>query len=98
MPLLELKRFGGEIKNWLTFWDQFSKIDSGPDIDEADKFQYLGQATLPNTTVREIVESFPPSCDNYQKAVNSLNSRFGREPLLVEYYVRELLKLTLSEC
>ncbi|GIY86857.1 uncharacterized protein CDAR_258181 [Caerostris darwini] len=96
LPLLELKKFGGEIKDWLPFWGQFSKIDSDPNIDEADKLQYLIQATLPSTRARELVESFPPSKENYHKAVDSLKSRFGQDDLLVEFYVRELLKLTIS--
>ncbi|GIY22591.1 cytoplasmic aconitate hydratase [Caerostris darwini] len=88
--------FGGEIKDWLPFWGQFSKIDSDPNIDEADKLQYLIQATLPSTRARELVESFPPSKENYHKAIDSLKSRFGQDDLLVEFYVRELLKLTIS--
>ena len=60
LPTLELKKFGGDVKDWLTFWGQFQKIDGYPDIDEADKFQYLLQATSPNTRAREVVESFPP--------------------------------------
>ncbi|GIX98532.1 hypothetical protein CDAR_424911 [Caerostris darwini] len=32
LPLLELKKFGGEIKDWLPFWGQFSKIISDPNI------------------------------------------------------------------
>ncbi|GIY63461.1 uncharacterized protein CDAR_401771 [Caerostris darwini] len=59
LPLLELKKFGGEIKDWLPFCGQFSKNDSDPNIDEADKLQYLIQATLPSTRARELVENFP---------------------------------------
>ncbi|KAJ8974347.1 hypothetical protein NQ317_008621, partial [Molorchus minor] len=33
--------------------------------------------------------------ENYSKAIESLKSRFGRDDLLVEVYVRELLKLVL---
>ncbi|XP_055924479.1 uncharacterized protein LOC129956576 [Argiope bruennichi] len=96
LPRLELKKFGGEIKDWLPFWGQFRKIDEDNDIDETDKFQYLVQATIPNSRARELVESFPPTSGNYCKAIDCLKSRFGRDDLLVEYYVRELLKLTLA--
>jgi len=96
LPMIELKKFGSDVKDWLTFWGQFKKIDREPDIDEADKFQYLLRATSPNTRAREVVESFPPIASNYNKAVECLKARFGREDLLVEFYVRELLKLTMS--
>jgi uncharacterized protein YukE len=96
LPTLELKKFGGDVKDWLTFWGQFKKIDGDPDIDEADKFQYLLQATSPNTRAWEVVESFPPIASNYNKVVECLKACFGREDLLVEFYVRELLKLTMA--
>jgi hypothetical protein len=94
-PTLEFKKFGGYVKDWLTFWGQFKKIDEDPEMDDADKFHYLLQATTPNTRAREVVESFPPIGSNYSKAVECLKARFGHEELLVEYYVGELLKLTL---
>ena len=40
LPLLELKKIGVDIKNWLHFWGQFWKIDKNLNIDEFDKFQY----------------------------------------------------------
>ncbi|GBL77313.1 hypothetical protein AVEN_128509-1 [Araneus ventricosus] len=45
---------------------------------------------------REFVESFPPTAANYVKAEDSLKARFGRDELLVEVYVRGLLKLIIS--
>jgi len=43
-----------------------------------------------------VVESFPPIASNYNKAVKCLKAHFGREDLLVEFNVRELLKLTMA--
>ena len=45
----------------------------------------------------EVVNSFPLTADNYEKAIHSLESRFGQKDLLIEYYVHELLKLILSK-
>ncbi|XP_071041974.1 uncharacterized protein [Parasteatoda tepidariorum] len=96
LPRLELKKFDGEIKDCLPFWGQFRKIDEDADIDETDKFQCLVQATIQNSRARELVESLPPSSGNYAKVIDCLKSRFGRDDFLVEYYVRELLKVTFS--
>ncbi|GFT59125.1 DUF1758 domain-containing protein [Trichonephila clavipes] len=38
---------------------------------------------------REIIDSYPPTNENYFKAIESLKSRFGRVELLIEYYVLE---------
>ena len=42
-----------------------------------------------------MVESFPPIGCSYSKAIECLKACFGREELLLEFYVREFLKLTL---
>ena len=96
LPKLEFRKFGGDIKDWLPFWNQFQKIVKDDEISPDDKFQYLLQATVAGSRAREIVESFPPTCENYSKAVASLKARFGREELLVEVYVREVLKIIIS--
>ncbi|KYN29992.1 hypothetical protein ALC57_00552 [Trachymyrmex cornetzi] len=45
----------------------------------------------------EVVNSFPLTAGNYVKAIHSLESRFGKNDLLIEYYVRKLLKLVLNK-
>lgn len=54
LPPLKLKKFGGEIKEWLSFWGKFANILENPDLDEADKFQYLSQCTVPDSRAREL--------------------------------------------
>jgi len=93
---LEFRKFGGDLKDWLPFWSQFHKIDQDEEISPDDKFQYLVQAAVVGTRAREIVESFPHSCENYPKAVACLKARFGREDVLVVVYVREVLKTIIS--
>jgi len=97
LPKLEVEKFDGNIKNWIKFWAQFRKIHEDERLDEEDKFQYLIQSTLKGSPARELLESFPPSSSNYLKAVDQLKSRFGRDELLIELYVRELLNLVLTQ-
>lgn len=96
LPKIELKRFSGEIKEWLGFWSQFKRIHDDVEMDEEDKFQYLIQSTVSGSRAREIVDSFPPTAKNYGKVIDTLKERFGREELLTEYYVRELLVLVVN--
>ncbi|GBO23647.1 hypothetical protein AVEN_18373-1 [Araneus ventricosus] len=65
-------------------------------IEDSDKFQYLLQSTDEGSRAREVIESFPPTGDNYPKEIDCLKTRFGRNDLQVEVYVRELLKLVLE--
>lgn len=96
LPVLELKKFDGNIRDWLPFWSQFEKLHNDPDIDLSDKVEYLIQATVPNSKARQLVESFPATGANYVNIIEAFRARFGREDLLIELYVRELLKLIIS--
>ncbi|UYV84919.1 hypothetical protein LAZ67_X004007, partial [Cordylochernes scorpioides] len=97
LPKLEFKKFGGEPREWITFWSQFSTIDPDPQMPPETKFQYLFQATAENSEVREAVESFLPSADNYPKVIEYIKSRFGEDEMLVEIYVRDLLQNVRAE-
>ncbi|XP_025155125.1 uncharacterized protein LOC112588673 [Harpegnathos saltator] len=97
LPKIELRKFGGEIKDWLALWSTFKKIYDDATLTREDKFHYLLQSTTKDSRAYEIVNSFPPTAENYEKAIQSLKSRFGKKDLLIEFYVRELLKLVLSK-
>ncbi|XP_045463499.1 uncharacterized protein LOC123673102 isoform X2 [Harmonia axyridis] len=97
LPKLEIKKFDGNVKHWINFWGQFRKIDENSDLPDEDKFQYLIQSTEENLPARNLVESFPPSANNYKIAVDQLKTRFARDEVLIQVYVRELLSLVLSQ-
>lgn len=96
LPQIQFKHYDGSIKDWLSFWAQFKKIHEDAFIDKADKIEYLIQATLPSSRARQLVESYPAMSENYDKIIDSMQSRFGREDLQIEVYVRELLKIILK--
>lgn len=97
LPKIELKKFDGNVKNWIGFWGQFRKIHEDTEIDAEDKYQYLLQATEVDSPARELVESFPPSKANYALAIDQLKTRFAKDEFLIEVYVRELLGLVLKQ-
>lgn len=96
LPKIEIVKFSGNVRDWLMFWNQFRKIHEDPDIDAEDKFQHLIQSMEPKSRAFELVNSFPPTRENYGKVITSLKNRFGRDELQVEVYVRELLSLVLN--
>ncbi|GFY41993.1 uncharacterized protein TNIN_248391 [Trichonephila inaurata madagascariensis] len=50
----------------------------------------------PDSKVARLISIFPITAENYPKAVELLKLRFGREDLLVQIYVRDLLSLVLK--
>ena len=96
LPKIEITKFSGNVRDWLQFWNQFRKIHEDPDIDKEDKFQHLIQCMVSGSRAFEIVNSYPPTRENYDRVITSLTNRFGRPELQVEVYARELLSLVLS--
>ncbi|GFV66203.1 uncharacterized protein TNCV_355831 [Trichonephila clavipes] len=87
LPKIELKKFSEDAKEYLTFWTQFRKIDEDSSIPPEDQFQYLLQVVVSNSKAARVVERFPATADNYQKAIVQLKDRFGREDLLVLKFI-----------
>ncbi|GFV47908.1 integrase catalytic domain-containing protein [Trichonephila clavipes] len=96
LPKFELKMFSGDPKEYLTFWSIFSKIHDSVELTAIDKFQYLYQSMEPDSKAARLISSFPITAENYPKAIEQLKLRFGREDLLVQIYVRDLLSLVLK--
>ncbi|XP_071053604.1 uncharacterized protein [Onthophagus taurus] len=96
LPKIELKKFDGDEREWLAFWRQFKKVHEDEDLAPEDKFQYLISVMIPNSRAKDLIDCFPPTADNYVKAIETLEARFGRKDMLVEVYVRKLLKLVLN--
>ncbi|GBN72037.1 hypothetical protein AVEN_225665-1 [Araneus ventricosus] len=96
LPKFELKMFSGDPKEFLTFWSIFSKIHDSEELTAIDKFQYLYHSMVPDSRAARLISSFPITTENYPKAVEQLKLRFGREDLLVQIYVRDLLSLVLK--
>ncbi|OXU20317.1 hypothetical protein TSAR_004834 [Trichomalopsis sarcophagae] len=76
-PKIELYKFSANVRDWLKFWSLFKKIYEETKLDNEDKFQYLMQAMVPDSRAAELVNCYPPTGDNYVKAIESLKQRFG---------------------
>lgn len=96
LPKIDPPKFSGELKEWLQFWGLFKTIHDDDSISKEQKFSYLVQAMVENSKASELINSFPPTAENYDKAITALTNRFGKKELLVEMYIRELLKLVLN--
>ncbi|XP_031351409.1 uncharacterized protein LOC116176791 [Photinus pyralis] len=94
LPKLDLRVFNGELEEWLGWGAHFEKIDKAS-LDDAEKFQYLVQALA--GPAKELVLGFPPTSENYPKALNSLKERYGNQDLLGELYTRDLLQLCIRQ-
>ncbi|UYV61158.1 hypothetical protein LAZ67_1003622 [Cordylochernes scorpioides] len=60
------------------------------------KFHYLLQAVVEGSRAHRLVCSYSITEVNYPKVVQALKDRFGDKNLLIEHYIRRLLKLVVS--
>ncbi|GFW20773.1 integrase catalytic domain-containing protein [Trichonephila clavipes] len=67
-----------------------------PRLPEVELYKFRVQSTKIKSEARELIESFPITNKNYPLAIESLVERYGRNELLIDFYVRELLKLILN--
>ena len=97
LPQLALKKFDLNYRNWIAFYAQHKRIHEDEKIEDAVKFQYLLQSLEPQTKGWNIINTYPPSGDNYTKAMDHLERRFGRKEILIEVYMRDLLNLVIRQ-
>jgi hypothetical protein len=72
LPTLELKKFGGDVKDRLTFWGQFKKMDEDP----GQAFEKrLGRYQIPRWELNTSIQSLclPFFCPCYHGFISVIN-------------------------
>ncbi|GIY99470.1 uncharacterized protein CEXT_274261 [Caerostris extrusa] len=95
---VELHKFGGELRDWLTFWNQFKNIHENKNLTNCDKFHYLVQSTKIKSEARELIESFPITDENYHLVIESLTERYGRKERYYEEFPKKLQDSYVDNC
>ena len=82
LPKLELKRFNGELTNWMAFWDSFeAAIHHNDELSSVDKFNYLN--TLLEDSAAAAVAGLTLTSAKYGEAVDILKKRFGNKQMII---------------
>ena len=92
LPKLELKRFDGELKMWIPFWDSFeSAVHNSTELSPVDKFNYL--KSLLDGPAAAAIAGLTLSSPNYSEGVTILKKRFGNKQLIVTRHMDTLMSL-----
>jgi len=93
LPKLNLAKFTGNTADFLTFWSSFeTAIHNNKSLDPVDKFNYLKSFLAPEPL--KCIEGFSVTASNYEKVIDILKQRYGREDLLVNVHLNKLLNIT----
>lgn len=86
-------KFNGDVSLWQEFCSQYeTAIHSNASLCKREKLTYL--KTYLTGTAAKAVAGLTPTDMNYDAAVDLLQSRFGREDLIVNAHLSKLLNLT----
>ena len=89
---LTLRRFNGDPKNWMEFWDSFEGVvHSNQQLSDRDKFEYLRDSL--EGKAKHSIAGFRLTEANYKVALQMLKDRFGREEEISRVHYEGLTKL-----
>lgn len=92
LPKLHVPTFAGKLEDWQGFWDHFrTTIHECSGLPKIERFKYL--LSYLSGPAKRSVEWINISESNYDVAIDTLQSRFGRPSLLVDSHIDKLLTL-----
>ncbi|XP_037930965.1 uncharacterized protein LOC119665791 [Teleopsis dalmanni] len=83
---LELKKFDGNLENWIPIWEQFKQaIHENSKLDAASKFNYLNDALVGKAAAA--ITGFLPTERCYYDAIELLLKEYGDSDKIVDKYI-----------
>ena len=92
LPKITIKRFTGETTEWQQFYDTFkATVDANRKISDVEKFSYL--KGFIGGAAEKCIEGVTLTAENYKKALDRLEERYGNKQVIIAAHVNKLLKL-----
>ena len=92
LPKLTLPRFFGDTCQWLEYWGQFEdSIHKNKSLTNVERFHYL-KGSLGGSALNAI-RGLALTDQNYEKCIELLKSRFGRDDIVINSHMTKLLNL-----
>ena len=88
---LSIKPFDGNPLKWKTFHDSFFEMIDKSEISEVENFSYL--KSYLSGSAEETLSGLSLTSENYNVAMDMLNTRFGDDQVLISAHMNALLKI-----
>ena len=93
LPLVEIKKFGGDVTVYAQFTRAFDLKIGNKISDEVEKLYYLEQHMVPGSKAHLIVSSCLYLTDGFQEAKRLLYKRYGQPATLASAYLDKISEL-----
>lgn len=92
LPKLTLQHFHGDPTKWYSFWELYeAAVHSNEELTDVEKFTYL--RSLLEKLALDAISGLALTSDNYQEAVEILETRYGNKQLIISKHMDILLDL-----
>ncbi|XP_054745714.1 uncharacterized protein LOC129250098 [Anastrepha obliqua] len=92
LPKLQLTKFNGHHRNWMDFYNMFlALVHNNSQLANIEKFQYLRSCLVDSAA--SLIESFEVTDENYIKALDLLQSRYGNKRLIVQAHIQHIFEV-----
>ena len=88
LPKLDVPTFDGNIIHWKQFWDQFTiAVHNKTSLSNTERTVYL-QHAIKDGSAKNVIEGLSHSGDNYEEAIECLQSCYNRPYLIQRTHVQ----------
>ena len=92
-----MKQFYGKVEDFQSYWDIFeSLVHNNSDLDDITKFTYLSDSL--HGEGRKPIDGIKITSDNYLTALEVLHNRFGRNDMVIQNHIKNLLSNLTVKC
>ena len=92
LPTMTIEKFSGSLVEWTKFKETFeAAVDSRDDLNGAQKFYYL--SSYLEGPAKKVIAGFQQSAENYKKAWDLLDDRYGNPQLVIQAHTKTILEL-----
>ena len=94
---VKLKQFYGAVEDWQAYWDIFeSLVHKNPDLDLVQKFTYLSNSL--HGEGKQPIKGYRITSSNYYIALEVLHKRFGKNDVVIQNHIKQLLSNSPIQC
>ncbi|KAK3755477.1 hypothetical protein QZH41_017632, partial [Actinostola sp. cb2023] len=86
------RSFSGDILEWVPWWDQFKTcIHENETLGDRERFNYL--LMYVKGIAKRAIEYIEVTSENYARAIEALQKRYGRKRIVVEHLIDSILSI-----